>query len=182
MLQIKIARSRGMCAGVERAIATVHEALTKYQNGRVYVLHEVVHNRHVVEDLKVAGAHFVDSLDEVPSDAVLIISAHGVGHETIDEINRLGIRYIDATCPVVSAIHRKVNKAGLQGLDVIVIGHRGHREVIGTVGQYTGDSSKIHVIINPEDVKLLDLDGDNVFFTTQTTLSVDETAKTVHAL
>ncbi|MGN0908177.1 MAG: 4-hydroxy-3-methylbut-2-enyl diphosphate reductase [Succinivibrio sp.] len=179
--RILLARERGMCAGVDRAIRTVRSALKLYGAGRVYVLHEVVHNRHVVDELRRDGAAFVESLSEVPDGAVLIFSAHGVGKATEDEARARPLLVIDATCPVVTAIHRKVARAAAEGAEMVVIGHRGHQEVEGTIGRYTGDPSKIHVILAPGDVQALDLHG-SCAFATQTTLSVDETARTVAAL
>ncbi len=176
-----LARVRGMCRGVDRAIRVVEVALERHGD-KVYVLHEVVHNRHVVEDLKKGGAHFVDSLDEVPEGSVLIFSAHGVGLETEKKARERGFKVIDATCPVVSHIHKKMNLAGEAGKDAVVIGHPGHQEVIGTIGQYKGEAARVHVILTPEDARNLSIDGDNAIFATQTTLSVDETAQTVAAL
>ena len=179
---VKIAKSRGMCAGVERAIQTVKNAILKFPQKNVYVLHEVVHNKHVVDDLRSEGAHFVDSLEEVPDNSVLIFSAHGVGISTFEAAKARDLTIVDATCPVVSVIHKKMNKAGLKGMDAVVIGHKGHQEVVGTIGQYTGDASKVHIIISADDVSLLNIDGDNAMFATQTTLSIDETRLTVEAL
>lgn len=180
--RILLARERGMCAGVERAILVVRKALERYGAGKVWVLHEVVHNRHVVDDLRKAGATFVDSIDEVPTGSVLIFSAHGVSIAVEKAASARDLTVIDATCPVVSGIHRKMNRAGDMGLDAVVIGHEGHQEVIGTIGQYTGPLSKIHVILTPADVEKLNIDGEHAVFATQTTLSVEETSKTVEAL
>ncbi len=180
--KVYLANTRGMCAGVERAIKTVNLALDKYGPERVYVLHEVVHNHHVVSDLQRKGAHFVENLDEVPAGSVLIFSAHGVGLATVQQAQERGFTIIDATCPLVKRIHYKLNKAGAQGKDAVVIGHQGHQEVGGTIGQYTGDLSHVHVILTPEDVERLELKSAQAVFATQTTLSVDETAKTVAAL
>ena len=181
---VNLARARGMCAGVDRAIKIVNLALDKYGTDKVYVLHEVVHNKHVVESLRNRGAHFVDSFEEIssPKDKILIFSAHGVGIETFNKAKELEFKIIDATCPVVSGIHRKMNKAGINGLDAVVIGHKGHQEVVGTVGQYIGDRNKVHVVLTPEDVAQLSIDPENSFFATQTTLSIDETAITIQAL
>lgn len=181
---VNLARARGMCAGVDRAIKIVNLALDKYGTDKVYVLHEVVHNKHVVESLRNRGAHFVDSFVEIlsPKDKILIFSAHGVGIETFNKAKELEFKIIDATCPVVSGIHRKMNKAGINGLDAVVIGHKGHQEVVGTVGQYIGDRNKVHVVLTPEDVAQLSIDPENSFFATQTTLSIDETAITIQAL
>ena len=180
--KVMLANVRGMCQGVSRAILTVEKALERYGNGKVWVLHEVVHNRHVVEDLRERGAHFVESLEEIPDGAVLIFSAHGVGLETLTNAQKRGFTIIDATCPVVSHIHKKMNRAGASGKDAVVIGHNGHQEVIGTIGQYKGDKSRVHVVMTEDDVDKLEIDGNNAIFATQTTLSIDETARTVARL
>lgn len=181
--KVYLANTRGMCAGVERAIKTVEVALQRFGRERVYVLHEVVHNQHVVRDLEERGAHFVESLAAVPPGAVLIFSAHGVGIETFKKAQELGFTIIDATCPLVKRIHFKMNKASQRGYDAVVIGHEGHQEVLGTIGQYAGDPARVHIILTPEDVAALQLhDPLHAIFATQTTLSVDETALTVRAL
>ncbi len=179
---VKLAKARGMCAGVERAIQTVLNAIEKYHDKTVYILHEVVHNRHVVDSLRDKGAVFVESLDEVPDGSVLIFSAHGVGRDIEEKARQKKLFVIDATCPVVSGIHKKMILAGSKGLDVVVIGHKKHQEVIGTIGQYTGPLDKVHTILTASDVESLEIDPNNSFFTTQTTLSVDETRATVEAL
>lgn len=182
--KILLARTRGFCAGVERAINVVNKALEKYGTQKVYVLHEVVHNKHVVADLASRGAHFVDHLSEIPNpeDKVVIFSAHGVGIKTVNAAEALKLVVIDATCPLVNRVHFKVAKAAEQDKEVIIIGHDGHQEVLGTVGQYQGDDSKVHVILTPDDVSKLKLSSDKAVFATQTTLSIDETALTVTAL
>lgn len=182
-LQVYLANTRGMCAGVERAIAVVNQALDKFGASQVYVLHEVVHNKHVVEGLRQKGAVFVDSLTEIPepSKKIVIFSAHGVGLATKQQAQDLGLHIIDATCPLVNKVHYKVAKASADHKEVVIIGHNGHQEVLGTVGQYQDDPNKIHVILSAADVDKLELKTDAVF-ATQTTLSVDETAKTVAAL
>lgn len=181
--KVYLANTRGMCAGVERAIAVVNKTLEKYGAGRVYVLHEVVHNKHVVEGLRQKGAFFVDSLLEIPDpqNKVVIFSAHGVGVATVEHAKSLGLTIIDATCPLVNKVHNKVAKASACNKEVVIIGHDGHQEVLGTVGQYLGQPEKIHVILTAEDVDKLELTGPAVF-ATQTTLSIDETLKTVTAL
>lgn len=179
---VYLAKSRGTCAGVNRAIATVELALEKYGAHKVYVLHEVVHNKHVVEDLKLKGAIFVEDLDAVPNGSVIIFSAHGVGQDTFFKAEQKQLQIIDATCPVVTGIHIKMNRASKEQKDAVVIGHKGHQEVLGTVGQYLGDPKKVHVIITKEDVVSLAIDGNNSFFATQTTLSVDETAQVIKEL
>lgn len=182
--KVYLARTRGFCAGVERAIGVVNRALDKYGPQKVYVLHEVVHNKHVVSDLAARGAHFIEDLLEIPnpSDKVVIFSAHGVGTKTVAQAQALGLIVIDATCPLVNRVHFKVSKASKEDKEVVIIGHDGHQEVVGTVGQYSGESSKVHVILTPEDVNSLKLNSDRAIFATQTTLSIDETALTVKAL
>lgn len=180
---VYLANTRGVCAGVERAIAVVNKALDKFGAGQVYVLHEVVHNKHVVEGLRNKGAVFVESLQQIPEpkNKTVIFSAHGVGVATMQLAQDLGLNIIDATCPLVNKVHNKVLRASAANKEVVIIGHDGHQEVLGTVGQYTGDPSLVHVILTAEDVESLQLQKDAVF-ATQTTLSVDETAKTVAAL
>ncbi len=182
--KLYLARTRGFCAGVERAIAVVNRALEKYGTQKVYVLHEVVHNKHVVADLASRGAHFVERLDEIPEpeNKVVIFSAHGVGTKTFEAAESMAETVIDATCPLVSRVHFKVARAAREGKEVVIIGHDGHQEVAGTVGQYSGPESKVHVILTPEDVANLSLTTDRALFATQTTLSIDETALTVNAL
>lgn len=179
---VNLAKVRGMCAGVDRAIKIVERTLELNSDKKVYVYHEVVHNRHVVEDLREKGAIFVESLDDVPEGCVLIFSAHGVGIDIFTKAQSRDLKIIDATCPVVTGIHKKMNRAAKLGLDAVVIGHNGHQEVIGTIGQYSGPAEKVHVILSEDDVAKLDIDGDSAFFATQTTLSVDETRVTVDAL
>lgn len=184
--KILLANTRGFCAGVERAIGVVQRALEKFGAERVYVLHEVVHNKHVVADLVSKGAHLVEELSEIPDPAskVVIFSAHGVGLETIAQAKALGLTIIDATCPLVKRVHTKVGRAAKDHMDVVILGHDGHREVLGTVGQYEGPKDKVHVILTPEEVETLNVPTGvhQVMFATQTTLSIDETAKTVAAL
>ncbi len=180
---VRLAKSRGMCAGVERAISTVLKVIERYHGEKIYVLHEVVHNKHVVADLSSAGAVFVEDLNDVPQGAVLIFSAHGVGVDTVHAAKEKNLRIIDATCPVVTAIHHKVNKASRANQEVVVIGHKGHQEVVGTIGQYEGNLENIKVILKEEEVNSLILKNEeSACFTTQTTLSVEETRNTVLAL
>lgn len=180
--KILLANTRGMCAGVQRAIEVVEKSLDKYGAGNVYVLHEVVHNKHVVNSLIQKGATFVNSLDEIPENKLVIFSAHGVGISTIDKANEKGFEVIDATCPLVKRVHFKMNKAGLDKVEAVVIGHKGHQEVIGTIGQYKGDPNKVHLVSDISDVQRLNIKAQDIIFATQTTLSIDETAKTVNAL
>lgn len=179
---IYLANTRGMCAGVRRAIEVVSQALAKYGRDRVYVLHEVVHNKHVVSELREKGAHFVEQLSDIPDDRIVIFSAHGVPLSVIEQAARRGLQVIDATCPLVKRIHRKMQRAARCGQEAVVIGHRGHQEVIGTIGQYPGDPQLVHVVENAADVARLQVRTDRLVFATQTTLSVDEAALTVAAL
>lgn len=179
---IYLANTRGMCAGVRRAIEVVSQALEKYGRDRVYVLHEVVHNKHVVSELREKGAHFVEQLADIPDDRIVIFSAHGVPLSVIEQAAQRGLQVIDATCPLVKRIHRKMQRAARSGQEAVVIGHRGHQEVIGTIGQYPGDPQLVHVVENADDVARLQVRTDRLVFATQTTLSVDEAAHTVAAL
>ncbi len=182
--KVLLAETRGFCAGVERAITVVNRALEKFGSDKVYVLHEVVHNKHVVADLAVRGAHFVEHLDEIPDpeNKVVIFSAHGVSLDTIAAAHDKKLTVIDATCPLVRRIHFKVQKAAQEHKEVVIIGHDGHQEVLGTVGQFAGPHDLIHVILTTDDVDKLELKTKSAIFATQTTLSIDETAKTVAAL
>ena len=182
-MDIKLANPRGFCAGVDRAIEIVERALELY-GPPIYVRHEVVHNRHVVNDLRDRGAIFVEDLSEVPDDVVLVFSAHGVPTQVQTEAHNRPLRIFDATCPLVTKVHLEVRKYSEAGIDCILIGHAGHQEVEGTIGQY--DSSlggKIHLIENPEDVQNLSIESQRgLAYVTQTTLSVDDTVKIIDAL
>jgi len=172
-LNIYLAGPRGFCAGVERAILIVEEALKKY--GRpVYVRHEIVHNKYVVDDLKLKGAVFVDELNEIPNTKrPVIFSAHGVPKSVPKEANKLNLLFHDATCPLVSKIHREVENFEKKNLEIILIGHHNHPEVIGTMGQI---SKKIHLVENENDVEKLNfIPNTEIAYVTQTTLSVDDT-------
>ena len=177
--QIILANPRGFCAGVNRAIAIVHQALERYQ-APVYVLHEIVHNTHVIEELRRLGAVFVEELEEIPRGAVTIFSAHGVSRAVEERATELGLRTIDATCPLVSKVHRRMMRLHAKGYDVLVIGHKGHPEVEGTCGQATGP---VHVLSKPEEIAALQVsDPAKVGYVTQTTLSVDDTTELLKAL
>ncbi len=182
-MDILLANPRGFCAGVDRAIEIVERAL-EIHGAPIYVRHEVVHNRYVVERLRDRGAVFVDELHEVPDDAIVIFSAHGVARAVRDEAERRGLRIFDATCPLVTKVHLEVSRYARAGLDVVLIGHQGHPEVEGTMGQFdTRFGGAIHLIQTPEDVgKLQVRDPARVTFVTQTTLSVDDTARIIEAL
>ena len=179
-LTILLAKPRGFCAGVDRAIKIVEVALEKYGTP-VYVRHEIVHNRHVVEDLEAKGAIFVDELDEAPDDRPIVFSAHGVPKSVPAEAERRRMIYLDATCPLVSKVHHEAEHHYRAGRQIVMIGHSGHPEVVGTMGQLP--EGAIFLIENMEAVADLDLATDTpLAYITQTTLSVDDTARIVDAL
>ncbi len=182
-MEIRLANPRGFCAGVDRAIAIVNRALEVF--GRpIYVRHEVVHNKFVVDDLRQRGAVFVDELHQVPNGAIVIFSAHGVSRAVQNEAAARGLKIFDATCPLVTKVHMEVTRYARQGVEAILIGHAGHPEVEGTMGQYdTAFGGAIHLVENEEDVARLAVRDDaNLAFVTQTTLSVDDTARVIDAL
>ena len=179
-LIILLASPRGFCAGVERAIEIVEQALVKF--GRpVYVRHEIVHNRYVVEALEVKGAVFVEDLDEVPAGVPVIFSAHGVPKTVPAEAEARALFYLDATCPLVSKVHREAERHARVGREIILIGHAGHPEVIGTMGQLADGS--IRLVESIADAEAIEVDEPNrLAFITQTTLSVDDTAEMIQVL
>jgi 4-hydroxy-3-methylbut-2-enyl diphosphate reductase len=171
-MEVILAKPRGFCAGVKRAITIVRQALDKY-GAPVYVLHEIVHNTHVIKELSGRGVVFVEKLEEIPSGSVVIFSAHGVSLATEKRAGQLGLRTIDATCPLVSKVHLRVMRLNRIGYDVLVLGHKGHPEVVGTCGHATG---AVHVVSSPEEVSRLQVaDPRRVGYVTQTTLSLDDT-------
>lgn len=179
-LTIRLCAPRGFCAGVDRAIQIVEEALTKW-GPPVYVRHEIVHNAHVVESLRSKGAVFVEELDECPDDRPVVFSAHGVPKAVPAEAARRELVYVDATCPLVSKVHVEAQKHFDAGRDILLIGHAGHPEVIGTMGQLP--KGAIRLVETPDDVAKIHVeDPENLAFVTQTTLSVDDTAEIVDAL
>lgn len=179
-LTIRLSAPRGFCAGVDRAIQIVEEALNKW-GAPVYVRHEIVHNAHVVNRLKDMGAVFVEELHECPDDRPVVFSAHGVPKAVPAEASRREMIYVDATCPLVSKVHVEAQKHFDQGRRIIMIGHEGHPEVIGTMGQLPDGA--ITLIETPEDAQALEVDDpENLAFVTQTTLSVDDTADVIAAL
>ena len=182
-MKIQLANPRGFCAGVDRAIEIVNRALEVF-GAPVYVRHEVVHNRFVVDDLKNRGAVFVDELEEVPDDALVIFSAHGVSKKVQDEAKNRGLKVFDATCPLVTKVHMEVSKFSRDGMECVLIGHEGHPEVEGTMGQYdASQGGAIYLVEDVADVKGLEVeDPSQLAYVTQTTLSVDDTSKVIDAL
>ena len=182
-MEIVLANPRGFCAGVNRAIEIVEKALEHF-GAPIYVRHEVVHNRFVVEGLRNKGAVFVQELDEVPENSIVIFSAHGVSRMVRDEAERRGLQVFDATCPLVTKVHVEALRHQRDGKEVILIGHAGHPEVEGTLGQMDATlSTGIYLVETPEDVWALQVkQPENIAFVTQTTLSVDDTAVIIQAL
>jgi len=178
-MRVILAKPRGFCAGVVRAIDIVELALEKY-GPPVYVRHEIVHNKRVVEDLKAKGAIFVEELDEIPDGAHAVFSAHGVSQGVADEANRRGLPVIDATCPLVAKVHKEGQRYSAKDFEVILIGHEGHPEVVGTMGRIPG---KVHLVSTAEAVAKLEVrDPARLSYVTQTTLSVDDTRDVIEAL
>ena len=176
-MKILLAQPRGFCAGVSRAIDTVLKVL-EYEKQDVYVRHEVVHNKYVVDRLKRKGAIFVKELHQVPNNSVVIFSAHGVSKVVQDEAKKRNLKVYDATCPLVTKVHRQVQRAASSDESCILIGHKGHPEVEGTLGQYQSKSSvgKIYLVETEEDINNLNINpNDKLNFVTQTTLSIDDT-------
>ncbi|MGI6408645.1 MAG: 4-hydroxy-3-methylbut-2-enyl diphosphate reductase [Gammaproteobacteria bacterium] len=182
-MQIKLANPRGFCAGVDRAIEIVNRALEVFQPP-IYVRHEVVHNKFVVEDLRNRGAVFVEELHQVPDDAIVIFSAHGVSRAVQDEAARRGLKVFDATCPLVTKVHLEVVRYSRDGRECVLIGHAGHPEVEGTMGQYDDSrGGKIYLVEDEDDVARLHVNNpDTLAFVTQTTLSMDDTSRVIDAL
>ena len=178
-MQIILANPRGFCAGVERAIAIVERAIEKF-GAPIYVRHEVVHNKFVCDDLRAKGAIFVDELGDVPEGATVIFSAHGVSKAVREEATRRGLRVFDATCPLVTKVHNQVARMRKDGMEIVMIGHKGHPEVEGTMGQSTNG---MYLVETVEDVASLEVsDPTRLAYVTQTTLSVDDAEKIVDAL
>ncbi|WP_249961786.1 4-hydroxy-3-methylbut-2-enyl diphosphate reductase [Histophilus somni] len=181
-MKIILANPRGFCAGVDRAISIVELAL-EIHGAPIYVRHEVVHNRFVVDGLRDRGAIFVEELDEVPNGAIVIFSAHGVSQAVRQEAKERNLKVFDATCPLVTKVHMQVARASRKGTKAILIGHEGHPEVIGTMGQYDNDKGGIYLVEDVEDIAKLTLRNDeDITFMTQTTLSIDDTADVIEVL
>ncbi len=182
-MNILLANPRGFCAGVDRAIAIVNRALEVY-GPPIYVRHEVVHNKFVVDDLRTRGAVFVEELDQVPDDAIVIFSAHGVSRAVQEEAAQRDLRVFDATCPLVTKVHIEVTRYAREGREAILIGHAGHPEVEGTMGQYDPTAGgRIQLVEDESDVAALQVhDPAHLAFVTQTTLSMDDTARVIDAL
>src|SRR5436189_846793 len=178
-MEVLLAKPRGFCAGVDRAIAIVERALALH-GAPSYVRHEIVHNKFVVDDLRAKGAVFVEELDEVPTGATVIFSAHGVALDVRREAEKRGLKVFDATCPLVTKVHVEVSKMREQGREVIMIGHEGHPEAEGTMGQ---SDAGMHLVETEADVARLEVkDASKVAYVTQTTLSIDDCARIVAAL
>ncbi|MFT5924567.1 MAG: 4-hydroxy-3-methylbut-2-enyl diphosphate reductase [Paraglaciecola sp.] len=181
-MQIHLANPRGFCAGVDRAITIVERALEMFP-APIFVRHEVVHNKFVVDGLKERGAVFVDELSEVPDDSIVIFSAHGVSQAVRTEASSRGLKVFDATCPLVTKVHMEVMRASQKGVECILIGHYGHPEVEGTMGQYNSADGGIYLVESVEDVATLTVkDTSKLYYCSQTTLSVDDTADVIDAL
>ncbi len=177
---VVLAAPRGFCAGVDRAIEIVERALERF-GAPIYVRHEIVHNRHVVEDLRRKGAVFVEEVEEIPEGAVAIFSAHGVSRAVVSAAGERSLQVLDATCPLVTKVHREAQQAVREGKTLILIGHQGHPEVEGTLGQVPQE--RIHLVETVQDVEALNLDAQvPMAYVTQTTLSMDDTAQIVDAL
>jgi len=182
-MEIKLANPRGFCAGVDRAIDIVNRTLDVF-GAPIYVRHEVVHNKFVVESLKERGAIFVDELEDVPDDVIVIFSAHGVSQDVRREAERRGLKIFDATCPLVTKVHLEVARYSGEGRECVLIGHEGHPEVEGTMGQYdAANGGAIYLVESESDVaKVKVLDPDRLCYVTQTTLSMDDTARVIDSL
>jgi len=182
MMEILLANPRGFCAGVDRAISIVNRALELFETP-VYVRHEVVHNRYVVDSLKEKGAIFVEELNEVPDGRVVIFSAHGVSKAVQAEAKRRDLKVFDATCPLVTKVHMEVTRASRKGVECVLIGHKGHPEVEGTMGQYDNAEGGMYLVESVVDIATLEVkDPNNLTYSSQTTLSVDDCSEIIDAL
>ena len=172
--QLMLATPRGFCAGVERAVDIVNKAIDVF-GAPIYVKHEVVHNKYVIEDLEKKGVIFIEDITDVPMNSIIIYSAHGVSIEVKNDAKNRNLKIFDATCPLVTKVHIEVQKYSKEGVDVVLIGHKGHPEIEGTMGQYDSTIGKIHLVENVQDISILDIDNTKVAYVTKTTLSTDDT-------
>jgi len=180
-LKIVLATPRGFCAGVERAVGTLQKAIDSFDSP-VYVKHEVVHNKFIIEDFKKKGVKFIEDINLVPDNSVLIYSAHGVSKNVKEAAKQKNLKIFDATCPLVTKVHIEVHKYAKNGTDVILIGHNGHPEIEGTMGQNDSETGNIHLIESEEDVHSLEIENQDLAYVTQTTLSMDDTSKIIDCL
>lgn len=181
-MQILLANPRGFCAGVDRAIEIVERALERL-GPPIYVRHEVVHNRYVVDGLRAKGAYFTDNMDEIPENATVIFSAHGVSQEVREQARARGLQVFDATCPLVTKVHLEVARYSRKGEECILIGHAGHPEVEGTMGQYNNPAGAMYLVESEADVARLQVKNPNcLHYVSQTTLSIDDTARIINVL
>ena len=180
-LKIVLATPRGFCAGVERAVGTLQKAIDSF-DCPVYVKHEVVHNKFIISDFKKKGVKFIEDIDLVPDNSILIYSAHGVSTEVKETARSKNLKIFDATCPLVTKVHIEVHKHARNDTDVVLIGHSGHPEIEGTMGQYDSEKGKIYLVENENDVRGLKIDNENIAYVTQTTLSMNDTKKIINCL
>ena len=179
--ELMLATPRGFCAGVERAVDIVNKAIDVF-GAPIYVKHEVVHNKHVIEDLEKKGVIFIEDVMAVPEESIIIYSAHGVSIKIKNNAKKRNLKIFDATCPLVTKVHLEVHKYSKDGVDVILIGHKGHPEIEGTMGQYDSAIGHIHLVESEEDVAKLNIDNKDIAYVTQTTLSIDDTAEIINVL
>ena len=179
--ELILATPRGFCAGVERAVDIVNKAIDVF-GAPIYVKHEVVHNKHVIEDLEKKGVIFIEDIMAVPEESIIIYSAHGVSIKIKNDAKERNLKIFDATCPLVTKVHLEVHKYSKDGVDVILIGHKGHPEIEGTMGQYDSTIGHIHLVESEEDVAKLNIDNKDIAYVTQTTLSIDDTAEIINVL
>ncbi|QFQ31993.1 4-hydroxy-3-methylbut-2-enyl diphosphate reductase [Buchnera aphidicola] len=182
-MDVLLANPRGFCAGVKRAILIVENALKIYKK-TIYVKHELVHNKHVIEKLRNKGVMFVEKISDIPNNSIIVFSAHGVSKKTKEKALKKGLIILNATCPLVTKVHKEVSQASKKNIETIFIGHKGHPEVIGTIGQYNSTNSKIHLVESIEDIKKLpiNLNHKKLNFFTQTTLSINNTRSIIKFL
>ena len=179
--RIILATPRGFCAGVERAVEILDKAIKSF-GSPIYVKHEVVHNKFIIANFKDRGVIFIENINEVPRNSILIYSAHGVSMQVKEIAKSKNLKIFDATCPLVTKVHIEVHKFAKLGVDVVLIGHNGHPEIEGTMGQYKSDTGKIHLVENIKDVEKINITNTNLAYVTQTTLSIDDTKKIIEVL